>query len=204
MGGDNWKESRYVYVISGLQASLYRLSEFSRDALTTIGHMLSYSSYIQQSISPYAVDNQVDFSVQQNIAMLRESTGALTEIEPRYVKQRSDIWFEVRKRACVTGSTLHSAIGLRGLKEKQNHFIKFIENVDSPISEEIQTRLSVLVIERSMKTMLLLHWLAGFYLHIIQMLFLLKKGATFFLQIQPIYFVLCHLMEALGHPQTMK
>lgn len=204
MGGDNWKESRYVYVISGLQASLYRLSEFSREALTTIGHMLSYSNYIQQSISPYAVDNQVDFSVQQNIAMLRESTGALTEIEPRYVKQRSDIWFEVRKRACVTGSTLHSAIGLRGLKEKQNHFIKFIENVDSPISEEIQTRLSVLVIERSMKTMLLLPWLAGFYLHIIQMLFLLKKGATFFLQIQPIYFVLCHLMEALGHPQTMK
>lgn len=142
MGGDNWKESRYVYVISGLQASLYRLSEFSRNALTTIRHMLSYSSYIQQSISPYAVDNHVNFSVQQNIAMLRESTGALTEIEPRYVKQRSDIWFEVRKQACVTGSTLHSAIGLRGLKEKQNHFTKFIENVDSPISEEIQTRLS--------------------------------------------------------------
>lgn len=91
MGGDNWKESRYVYVISGLQASLYRLSEFSRNALTTIRHMLSYSSYIQQSISPYAVDNHVNFSVQQNIAMLRESTGALTEIEPRYVKQRSDI-----------------------------------------------------------------------------------------------------------------
>lgn len=91
MGGDNWKESRYVYVISGLQASLYMLSEFSRNALTTIRHKLSYSSYIQQSISPYAVDNHVNFSVQQNIAMLRESTGALTEIEPRYVKQRSDI-----------------------------------------------------------------------------------------------------------------
>lgn len=65
-----------------------------------------------------------------------------SEIKPRYVKQRSDIWFEVCKQACVTGSTLHSAIGLRGLKEKQNHFTKFIENVDSPISEEIQTRLS--------------------------------------------------------------
>lgn len=70
MGGDNWKDTRYVYVISGLQASLYRLGEFSRDALTSIGNLLSYSSYIQRSISPYVIENQVDFSVQQNIAML--------------------------------------------------------------------------------------------------------------------------------------
>ena len=35
---------RDMYVISGLQASLYRLGEFSRDALTSIGNLLSYSS----------------------------------------------------------------------------------------------------------------------------------------------------------------
>jgi hypothetical protein len=142
MGGDNWKDSRYVYVISGLQASLYRLGEFSRDALTTIGNLLSLSSNIQRSISPYVLENRLDFVAQSNIAMLRESNDSLVEIEPRYVKQRSDIWFEVRKQARVTGSTLHSAIGLRGLKEKQNHFVKFIEGIDFPIPSEVQARLS--------------------------------------------------------------
>ena len=61
---------RDMYVISGLQASLYWLGEFSRDALTSKGNLLSYSCYIQRSISPYVIENQTDFSVQQNIAML--------------------------------------------------------------------------------------------------------------------------------------
>ena len=36
MAGPNWKESRYVYVISGLQASLYQIQEFISDTLNAI------------------------------------------------------------------------------------------------------------------------------------------------------------------------
>ena len=30
----------------------------------------------------------------------------------QYVKQHSDEWFKIRKLACITGSTLHSGLGL--------------------------------------------------------------------------------------------
>ena len=141
MGGESWKDSRYVYVISGLQASLYRLREFSRDALTTIGQLLSCCSFMQKSNTPYAKDEQVDFTNQPNIALLRDTPDTCAEIEPRFVKQRSEIWHLLRKKARVTGSTMHSAIGLRGLKEKKNHFAKFIDDVSVPFTEETIIRM---------------------------------------------------------------
>ena len=52
---------------------------------------------------------------------------------PEYMKQRSELWYSIRKESCITGSTLHSAIGLRTLKEQKEHFKKFISKIDKPI-----------------------------------------------------------------------
>jgi hypothetical protein len=41
----------------------------------------------------------------------------------------------------VTGSTLHSAIGLRGLKEQKNHFEKFIEGQEMSVTAESECRM---------------------------------------------------------------
>ena len=41
---------------------------------------------------------------------------------PQYMKQRSKLWYSLCKECCVTGSRLHSAIGLRTLKEQKEHF----------------------------------------------------------------------------------
>ena len=51
---------------------------------------------------------------------------------PQYMKQRSKLWYSLRKECCVTGSTLHSAIGQRTLKEQKEHFKKFICKIDKP------------------------------------------------------------------------
>ena len=51
---------------------------------------------------------------------------------PQYMKQRSELWYSLCKECCVTGSTLHSAIGLRTLKEQKEHFKKFISKIDKP------------------------------------------------------------------------
>lgn len=52
------------------------------------------------------------------------------EIEPntdtRKVKQRSEHWFEKRKHAKVTGSTLYKAVGLDGLQRQKEHFDEVI------------------------------------------------------------------------------
>ena len=39
-----------------------------------------------------------------------------------HIKQRSTRWFEERKKAKITGSTIHRALGLSTLKEQQLHF----------------------------------------------------------------------------------
>ena len=51
---------------------------------------------------------------------------------PQYIKQRSELWYSLCKEYSVTGSTLHSAIGLRTLKEQKEHFKQFISKVDKP------------------------------------------------------------------------
>ena len=51
---------------------------------------------------------------------------------PQYMKQRSELWYSICKECCVTGSTLHSAIGLRTLKEQKEHFKKFIGKIYKP------------------------------------------------------------------------
>ena len=51
---------------------------------------------------------------------------------PQYMKQRSELWYSIHKECCVTGSTLHSALDLRTLKEQKEHFKKFILKIDKP------------------------------------------------------------------------
>ena len=43
------------------------------------------------------------------------------------MKQKSEKWFELRKEAKVTGSTLYKSIGLDTLKKQKEHYEEFIE-----------------------------------------------------------------------------
>ena len=141
MAGGNWNESRYVYVISGLQASLFQVREFACDALGTIGSILSLCIYLERSYLPYIQDYHVNPSKQTNIAVLRDTTDNVTQIELWLIKQRSDIWHALRKRSCLTGSTLHSAIGFRELTEQKMHFSKFMEGHEMSVTPETERRL---------------------------------------------------------------
>ncbi|CAC5401579.1 unnamed protein product [Mytilus coruscus] len=67
--------------------------------------------------SHYVTESTVDISYQENHVSLMENDESVSTLEPRYLKQRSDVWHILRKSTRVTGSTLHSALGLRGLKE---------------------------------------------------------------------------------------
>ena len=57
------------------------------------------------------------------------------EQNPQYVKQRSDKWFELRKKSRVTGSTMHNALGLQNLKSQKLHFNNFVSKT-STVPEE--------------------------------------------------------------------
>ena len=57
----------------------------------------------------------------------------------QYVKQHSDERFKIRKLARITGSTLHSGLGLETLtKQKEHHYIHVRGRIPPPIPENIQ------------------------------------------------------------------
>ena len=53
---------------------------------------------------------------------------------PRFIKQRSDLWTAFRKDCKLTGSTMYNALGLRSLKEQKQHYKTFIKG-DAPDKE---------------------------------------------------------------------
>ena len=60
--------------------------------------------------------------------------------DPSTTKQKSDDWFNLRKNACVTGSTANRAIGLGKLKVMQAHYDKVQTGKDTSQFNEIQQR----------------------------------------------------------------
>lgn len=52
IAGNNWRESRYVHVISGLQASLFQHKEFIKNSLNDISAFGSFVSIAQKAV-PY-------------------------------------------------------------------------------------------------------------------------------------------------------
>lgn len=120
--GSEWKTSKYVYAISGIQAFLYRVRQFIQVTLSNIGKLCEIGSEINEKQSDFRVSGEVDPTVQQNMFLLKEVDEQVHPLPTNLIKQRSEMWKDVRKLATVTGSTLHNAIGLRTLKEQKLHF----------------------------------------------------------------------------------
>ena len=59
---------------------------------------------------------------------------------PHFLKQKSDLWMETRKRSSITGSTMFSALGMRTLKEQRKHIQQYVEKKDiiSPITPAME------------------------------------------------------------------
>ena len=59
----------------------------------------------------------------------------------QFIKQRSDKWFDLRKRYIVTGSTLNAALGLDTLqKQKEHHYVHVRGRKPPPIPVELQKK----------------------------------------------------------------
>jgi hypothetical protein len=99
------------------------------------------ASSCQQSVSDFDDESMIDFTLKTNMLRLKDQVDR-DDVAPQHVKQRTDRWFELRKSAKVTGSTIHSAIGLRGLKQQKIHFQEFICGEKQMISESIQEKMN--------------------------------------------------------------
>jgi hypothetical protein len=177
IAGDDWRESRYVYVISALQASLFQLKEFIRNSLNINSAFGVTISKLGNAVSLFEESDELDRSYQCNMLTLLETEETVV-LEPRYVKQRSVAWHLIRKQAIFTGSSLHSAIGLRGLKEQKRHFETFIEEKEQSFPQSVQERLK----HGTENEIHAIGTLVGRFLPIFfPDTIMLKKGVTFYL-----------------------
>ena len=143
LGGENWKESKYVYAISGLQASIYQLKDYIEEALKLIIGFCRCIAALEGASSTFAESKTIDISYQENMLTLNNDESHLIDgvVESRFIKQRTDLWFLLRNKALVTGSTIHSALGLRGRKEQLKHINKIIDQGQSEMNKDLQARL---------------------------------------------------------------
>lgn len=79
--------------------------------------------------------------MQPNYIHLNDIEGhEFSDNDSRLLKQRTEQWFCVRKKAVVTGSTLNAALGLETLKKQQEHFdyVKFEKAKSEPSAEVME------------------------------------------------------------------
>ena len=73
--------------------------------------------------------------------IVSEHTDLIVNENMQFIKQCSDKWFDVRKRYCVTGSTLNAAIGLDTLqKQKEHHYVHVRSRKPPTIPPDLQKK----------------------------------------------------------------
>ena len=134
-GGDtNWRKGKYVYAISAIIAFIHDIDEYLQKAGQLLEHISQSLAYFNQS--QYTIGKNINLSSCENYIEVPDVSGGNT----RHIKQRSEEWFNLRKSAKVTGSTIYTALGLDGTQRMKEHFEHVICGIPKRTpSEEIKS-----------------------------------------------------------------
>lgn len=97
MAGDDWRNSKYIYAISSLQASLYQLNEFISNSLKSITSITASAAFLTPHVSEITVGDTVDASYQKNLIQLLDVGDENKELNFRFIKQRTNKWRMIRE-----------------------------------------------------------------------------------------------------------
>ena len=125
-----------------MQASLYEIKEYITHALGVVKHICRYIALLDGASSSFhnTEARTVDILTQDNMLLLDTIDDAAV-IESKFVKQRSELWFRIREKSPVTGSTIYNAIGLRGRKEQVKHIERAVNKTEQEVSIEVKERM---------------------------------------------------------------
>ena len=136
---------KYQYALSATKATIYQAKRFVQKALDLNRVLIFHASHATNGYHSGVQSPQspVDISNQPNMIALKEPNELPPSCQlPHLIKQRTPKWYQLRREAPVTGSTLHNAIGLRSLKlQKQHYDVHVMGREATPFSPETQVRL---------------------------------------------------------------
>ena len=135
-GGTDWRQSKFVYVISAINAFLYEIGNFLTKYLEVLDTICLHIAALNKSNELYQTGKFVNLSSQPNCVELPENDET---DNTRLIKQRTEKWHSIRKEALVSGSTIYQALGLDTLKRQKEHFDKVVCDMpEQPKSDEVQ------------------------------------------------------------------
>ena len=132
--GTDWKNVQFLYIISSINAFLYEIDCFLQHYYSTLENILTVLATLNDCISLYSCGNCFILNEHDNYNPI----STIETDDTRLLKQRSPKWFEIRKTAKVTGSTIWAALGLDGLEKMQEHFDQVLCDIKpmEPSAEE--------------------------------------------------------------------
>jgi hypothetical protein len=127
LSGPHWRKGKYLYVISSLETQVFDINISLSELLYCLDKVHASLCTLHGSISNFCEDRVMKLSNQANYHCLdTEFNNPECTKDCRFVPQRTDEWFKLRKEAVVTGSTAQAALGLSSLKKQKEHYDKFI------------------------------------------------------------------------------
>ncbi|CAC5421890.1 unnamed protein product [Mytilus coruscus] len=131
--GDRWKDSKYAFILSSVQTSLYEIRRTITAIQSTTKSLLQIGACFLWICIPRTI-------------ICRPFRATKLQVSNWYgqgnAEKRSEEWFNIRSGAMVTGSTVYSAIELDSLKAEQRHYDEVIRGKPKKIpSDEVQKRM---------------------------------------------------------------
>lgn len=101
----NWKNSRFAPAISSLKVNKYDVDQAIETALRLNNNLCTVIATLNEQRHVYSESGLVDLKRQGNYYQLKAIVDCS---DSQYVKQRSEEWHKIRKKAAVTGSTCNN------------------------------------------------------------------------------------------------
>ena len=125
---------KYNKAMQDAKANIYMLNNWIEDALQLNKDICYILLEINGTNDIFCCSKTVNLSGQSNVKLLHIPEELESKVNlksnPHIVKQRSNMWFELRKEARITGSTIYKGIRLETLKLQKDHYSEFIEKIE--------------------------------------------------------------------------
>lgn len=140
-GETDWRNGKYVRAISSVIALIHDTDVFLEKCMSVIDEMLNCVCYLNGSV--LIQGEKMNLKTCSSYTEIGEDENETETKDTRQIKQGTDAWFQTRKTAKVTGSTMYNALGLDGLQKQKDHFDTVICGLpEKTVSEKTKEFLS--------------------------------------------------------------
>ncbi|CAH1799200.1 unnamed protein product [Owenia fusiformis] len=137
-----WRESKLAPSISFFQTQVIQTKSIIEKSLSSVDEIGYCVSMLNGAESSYilGLNNVVHLDCKENYICLKNAKSNDLHIDEKVsnseiIKQRSDAWFEMRKTAQLTGSTMFRGLGFQNKSEMQQHFDTVVKGKAKKVTE---------------------------------------------------------------------